>query len=93
MFNEEDADLYAVIFTGPLILMGLLGGASAWIAVKGQMATAWLIQHQILVAKKDALVPILDAGLDIARVVLLAAVIFLVLWATVAGARRKRVRA
>jgi len=93
MFNEEDSEIYALIFTGPMILFGLLGGASTWIAVKGQIATAWLIQRNILVAKEDALIPILDAGLDLARVVLVAAVTFLVLWGAIASAQRNRRRA
>lgn len=93
MFTEEDQDLYALIFTGPALLLGLLGGSWAWIAVKGQEATAWLIEHNILVTRDAALIPILDAGLDTARVILLAAVAFLLLWATVAGTRKKRARA
>ena len=93
MFNEEDQDLYALIFTGPILLAGLLGGSGAWIAVKGHEATAWIIGHKILVGREDALIPILDAGLDTARVILIAAVAFLLLWGTVAGTRRKRGRA
>ena len=92
MFSEEDQELYALIFTGPLILAGLLGGASTWIWARGTEATAWLIQHQILVPEDQALLPILDAGLDPARCVLLGAVTFLLLWATIAGARRARRR-
>lgn len=89
MFSEEDKDLYAIMFTGPIFLLGVLGGASAWIGVKGKIATAWMIQNNILVTKEEALIPILDAGLDLARVVLIAAVIFLVLWAAIASTRRK----
>lgn len=93
MFSEEDKELYAMLFTGPMILLGLLSGAGAWIAVKGKIATAWMIQNNILVPKEEALIPILDAGLDLARVVLIAAVVFLVLWAAIASTNRKRTRA
>lgn len=93
MFSEEDKELYAIIFTGPMILFGLLGGAGTWIAMKGQLATAWLMQNNILVPREESLIPILDAGLDTARAVLIAAIVFLLLWATIAGARRNRARA
>lgn len=92
MFNEQDQDLYAVIFTGPLILIAFIGGAGTWIWARGTEATAWLIEHHILVPSDQALIPILDAGLDPARCVLLGAVAFLLLWATIASVRRNRRR-
>lgn len=92
MFTEEDRDLYALIFTGPTLLLGLLGGASGWIIAQGQVATAWLTQHNILVPADQALIPILDAGLDLPRCVLLGTLIILMLWMTIAGARRQRER-
>lgn len=57
---------------------------------KGYVATAWLMQHKILVPKEQALINILDAGLDLARIVLIAAIIFLILWGTIASVRRRR---
>lgn len=92
-FSEEDAERYALIFTGPMLLLGLLSGTGAWVAFKGQIATAWLVQRHILVSREEAVIPILDAGLDVARVVLLASVLFLVLWAAIASVRRQRTRA
>jgi len=96
MLNEEDRDLYALIFTGPFILLGIFGsvlaGASGWIITKGHVATSWLIQHNILVPADQAAIPILDAGLDLPRCVLLAAILILMLWGMIASARRHRAR-
>lgn len=92
MLSEEDQDLYALIFTGPILLAGLLGSAGAWIWARGTQATAWLIEHNVLVPGDQALIPIMDAGLDLARCVLLGAVTFLVLWGTIASATRARRR-
>lgn len=91
--NEQDQDLYALIFTGPLLFAGVLGGAGTWIWARGTEATAWLIEYNILVPAEQALLPILDAGLDLARCVLLGAIAFLVLWGTIASARKRRNRA
>lgn len=88
--NEEDQERMAVLFTGPMLLLGLLGGTGGWIALKGQEATSWLIDHGILVPRGEAMIPILDAGLDTARVVLAAAVVFLLIWGSVATARKTR---
>lgn len=94
MFSEEDKELYALIFTGPMLAIALFGGAGAYIWSQGQEATSFLVQHNILVSGDEALIPILDAGLDLARVVLIVAVLFLVLWATISmAARKKRSRA
>lgn len=92
MFNEEDQELYALIFGGPMLLMGLLGGVSGWIVTQGQVATAWLIQHHILVPADQAVIPILDAGMDLPRCVLLVTVLILMVWGMIAGARRRRER-
>lgn len=90
MFSEEDQDRVALIFTGPMLLVGFFGGAGGWIALKGQEATSWLINHGILVPRSEAMIPILDAGLDTARVVLAGALVFLLLWASFATARKTR---
>lgn len=90
MMNEEDQDRMALILTGPMLLVGLFGGAGGWIALKGQEATSWLINHGILVPHSEAMIPILDAGLDTARVVLAAAVVSLLIWGSVATARKTR---
>lgn len=92
MWNEQDQDLYALIFTGPAIFLGLLGGATGWIVAKGQVATSWLTQHHILVPADQAVIPILDAGLDLPRCVLLTAILILLLWGMIAGARRQRAK-
>lgn len=91
--NEQDQDLYALLFTGPLLLAGVVGAAGTWIWARGTEATGWLIEHHILVPEDQALLPILDAGLDLARCVLLGAIAFLVLWGTIASARKRRNRA
>lgn len=90
MFSDQDRDLYALIFTGPILLVGLLGGMGTWIWARGQEATAWLIEYGVLVPRDEALVPLLDAGLDPARCVLLGAVAFLLLWAAIAAGRGRR---
>src|SRR5699024_12591446 len=94
MLNEEDRDLYALIFTGPFILLGIfasvLAGASGWIITKGHVATSWLIPHNILGPADQAAIPILAAGLDLPRCVLLAAILILLLWGRFASARSDR---
>ncbi|MGP9587812.1 hypothetical protein ACT3TB_19400 [Micrococcaceae sp. AOP34-BR2-30] len=92
MFNERDQDLYALIFTGPILLAGLFGGIGTWIWTQGTNATAWLIANRILVPADQAVIPILDGGLDLARCVLIGAVAFLLLWGSIAGARRAHKR-
>lgn len=88
--NEDDQELMLKIFTGPMLLMTALGGTWGWISVKGHQATAWLIEHQLLVPEQEATIPIMDAGLDTARVALLVAVAFLILWASISVFRRSR---
>lgn len=90
MFNEEDQERIALIITGPSLLLGLFGGSIAWIMAKGQAATAWLIAHKILVPKEEAMLSFLDAGLDFARLTLIAVIVFLILWGSIASARRRR---
>lgn len=92
MLNEEDRDRMALIFTGPSLLAGLFGGFWAWLAARGQDATAWLIQHNILVPADQALVRIYDAGLDAARCALIVAIIILTIWGSISIARRKHPR-
>lgn len=88
--QEEDKERLALILTGPMLLTGLFGGAGGWIALKGQQATGWLIEHQVLVTRDEAMIPILDAGLDSARLALIVAVAMLVLGLAVSTARRPR---
>lgn len=93
MYSEEDQERIALIFTGPSLLVGLFGGVWAWIAARGQDATSWLIQHNVLVPADQALVKIYDAGLDTARCALIAAIVVLTLWGTISIARKKRAKA
>lgn len=88
--QEEDKDRIALIMTGPMLFAGLLGGAGGWIAVKGQQATGWLIEHHVLVTRDEAMIPILDAGLDSARIALIVAGAVLVLGLAVSTVRRSR---
>lgn len=87
--NEDDKDRLALILTGPMMLSALVGGIGVWIKAKGVQATAWLVDHHILVPRKQAVVKILDAGLDLPRIAAGAAILILVLVLTVSLARRK----
>lgn len=89
-FSEEDQDRVALMITGPSILLGLIGGSTAWIMAKGYTATAWLMAHKILVPKEEAMISFLDAGLDLARLALIAVLVVLMLWGLIASARRRR---
>lgn len=87
--NTEDQDRVALIFTGPTLLIALLGGGGTWwIMAAGQRATGWLMDHDILVAKEQAMVPILDAGLDGPRIAVIVAVAALVVTLSVTMIRR-----
>lgn len=94
--SEEDQEIFATYITLPSIMVALFGGSIggmiAWINTKGLIATAWLMEHQILVPKEEAMITFLDAGLDLARIILILAVFILLIWAIVAGARRSRLR-
>lgn len=92
MFSEEDRDRLALMFTGPSLLVGLFGGTWSWLAARGREATAWLIQHNLLVPADQALIKIYDAGLDLARCVLIGAIVVLIIWGSIAIARRTRPR-
>jgi len=88
--TEEDKERIAILFTGPSLLAGMIGSVWAWILARGHDATAWLIQHNILVPADQAVIKILDAGLDVARCALIAAIIVLIIWGSIAAARKKR---
>lgn len=90
--TEEDKDRMAVLFTGPAIFAGAIGSLWAWILARGHDATAWLIQHNVLVPADQALIKILDAGLDPARCALIAALIVLIVWGSVAAVRKNRTK-
>ena len=72
--SEDDKDRIALILTGPTLLIAAFGGSTWWIKAKGLQATAWLMDNNILVAKDQAMIPILDAGLDLPRIALIVAV-------------------
>lgn len=86
--NEEDKDRFALILSGPLILALILGGGTAWIQAKGAQATGWLMERNILVSKDQAMIPILDAGLDGPRIAVIIAVVALVLTFSIMMVRR-----
>lgn len=88
--TEEDKERIAILFTGPSLLAGMIGSVWAWILARGHDATAWLIQHNVLVPADQAVIKILDAGLDVARCALIAAIIVLIIWGSIAAARKKR---
>lgn len=86
--NEEDKDRFALILSGPLILTLILGGGTAWIQAKGVQATGWLMERNILVSKDQAMIPILDAGLDGPRIAVIIAVVALILTFSIMMVRR-----
>lgn len=88
--TEEDKDRIAILFTGPSIFVGAIGSVWLWIMARGYDATGWLMQHNVLVPADQALIKILDAGLDTARCALLVVLIVFILWASVATARKRR---
>lgn len=86
--NEEDKDRLTLILSGPVILTIIFGGTTAVLKAKGMEATGWLMERNILVAKDQAMIPILDAGLDGPRIALIIAVAVLLLTFSIMMLRR-----
>lgn len=86
--DAEDKDRLTLILSGPVILTLIFGGVTTLIKTKGMQATGWMMERNILVAKDQAMIPILDAGLDGPRIALIIAVAVLILTFSIVMLRR-----
>lgn len=83
MFQDEDTnELYWLIIGGPLLMGGLFVGGLSVLEGGLQSAVVWLIDHNVLVAAADAMIPIGDGGLDLPRIVFASSLLFLLLMMT-----------
>jgi hypothetical protein len=87
--NEDDNDLYWIILGGPVFFIGALAGVGTWMAGGFTQATAWLVEHNILADADAATVAVGAGGLDLPRLILLAAVLVLALVGLIAAGRAR----
>lgn len=79
MANNSDDDTIPLMILGLIIVMLFGGSIAAWFTAKTSAAATWLIQHNILTSREDALIPLGEyGGLDLPRA-LIAAVIVIIL--------------
>lgn len=90
--NSFEDNPVMVLTFGSMLAAGVLSAAGAWLVAKWQVAVAWMIEHQVLVSADQAIVPLGDGGLDLARVVVLVAAILAVVLLLVMAVRAVRVR-
>lgn len=77
MNKSSDDDILTLAFIGVGVLIAL--ASSGAFALFSETARGWMLDHQVLVTE-SVLIPIGDgAGLDVLRVVLIAASVLLVL--------------
>lgn len=93
MFQDEDTnELYWLILGGPLLFGGAVMGWLSGFETGTSQAAGWLIDHSVLVASQEAMIPIGEVGLDLPRIIFAASVLVLLLMASLA-LRRKSSRA
>lgn len=90
--NDEDNDLYWLVIGGPVFFVGALGGVFTWLTGGFLNATQWLVDRNVLADAEEAVVTIGAGGLDLPRVILLAAAVVLFLALLVAAARGRAKR-
>lgn len=76
-----------------MLLVGLIPLALAYIASLNRTVRGWLLEHHVLVEPATSIwvLPFLDAGLDLVRLILLVAlVILLVIVPAMLATRRRR---
>ena len=88
MNKSSDHDTLVLLFIGGVVLMAL--ASSGAFALFSEMGRSWMLEHQILVTDSVLVPDGGGAGLDLLRVVLIAACVLLALVAGVAVARSRK---